>query len=87
MRDNASMLTVALAAATRGWHVFPLRPDDKRPAVRDWEADSSSAESSDVVRTYYPEIEQIVREQLYPHQRVEVHQWSPPLRRGPQTSR
>jgi Bifunctional DNA primase/polymerase, N-terminal len=27
----------ALAAAVRGWHVFPLRPDDKRPAVTDWE--------------------------------------------------
>ncbi|MEH1017913.1 bifunctional DNA primase/polymerase [Micromonospora sp. CPCC 206060] len=30
-------MAVALAAAERGWHVFPLRPDDKRPAVRDWE--------------------------------------------------
>jgi Bifunctional DNA primase/polymerase, N-terminal len=30
-------LTVALAAAARGWHVFPLRPDDKRPAVTNWE--------------------------------------------------
>jgi len=37
MHSNESTLTVALAAAARGWHVFPLRPDDKRPAVRDWE--------------------------------------------------
>jgi hypothetical protein len=27
----------AVAAAARGWRVFPLRPNDKRPAVRDWE--------------------------------------------------
>ncbi|MFD7610920.1 bifunctional DNA primase/polymerase [Streptomyces sp. NPDC059828] len=26
-------LTAALAAAERGWHVFPLRPQDKRPAL------------------------------------------------------
>lgn len=31
-------LSAALDAAARGWHVFPLRPNDKRPAVRDWEA-------------------------------------------------
>jgi len=32
------LLAAALTAAGRGWHVFPLRPNDKRPAVRDWEA-------------------------------------------------
>lgn len=32
------LLTAALSAADRGWRVFPLRPDDKRPAVRDWQA-------------------------------------------------
>lgn len=26
----------AVAAAERGWAVFPCRPDDKRPAVPDW---------------------------------------------------
>ncbi|WP_255347783.1 bifunctional DNA primase/polymerase [Actinoplanes sp. N902-109] len=30
-------LTAALSAADRGWHVFPLRPDDKRPAIGKWE--------------------------------------------------
>ncbi|WP_324798199.1 bifunctional DNA primase/polymerase [Streptomyces cyaneofuscatus] len=30
---NTQLLTVALNAAERGWHVFPLRPRDKRPAL------------------------------------------------------
>ncbi|MFG3157118.1 bifunctional DNA primase/polymerase [Streptomyces sp. NPDC048219] len=29
---------VALAAAARGWHVFPLRPGTTDPAVQDWSA-------------------------------------------------
>lgn len=36
MRRN-DFLTAALSAAARGWHVFPLRPDDKRPAIDRWE--------------------------------------------------
>lgn len=32
MPDTATLRDVALSAAARGWHVFPLRPDDKRPA-------------------------------------------------------
>ncbi|MEV4267792.1 bifunctional DNA primase/polymerase [Kribbella sp. NPDC049584] len=31
------LLTAALTAASQGWHVFPLVPDTKRPAVEDWE--------------------------------------------------
>ncbi|MEV0649789.1 bifunctional DNA primase/polymerase [Phytomonospora sp. NPDC050363] len=31
------LLTAALAAADRGWSVFPLVPGAKRPAVRSWE--------------------------------------------------
>lgn len=34
MSDNP-LLTAALGHAARGWHVFPLRPDDKRPAFPD----------------------------------------------------
>jgi len=39
--DNAAtrpaLLDAALSAAARGWHVFPLRPNTKRPAVTNWE--------------------------------------------------
>ncbi|NIL59166.1 bifunctional DNA primase/polymerase [Salinispora arenicola] len=38
MSDNP-LLTAALGHAARGWHVFPLRPDDKRPAFPDHTAD------------------------------------------------
>ncbi|WP_328982223.1 bifunctional DNA primase/polymerase [Streptomyces mirabilis] len=34
----SDQLASALEAASRDWHVFPLIPCDKRPAVRDWEA-------------------------------------------------
>ncbi|MGC4818527.1 bifunctional DNA primase/polymerase [Micromonospora sp. DT63] len=40
MPDNESLRDVALAAAARGWHVFPLRPNDKRPAFPDHPADA-----------------------------------------------
>lgn len=33
----SDLMNAALAHASRGWHVFPLRPNDKRPAVRDWQ--------------------------------------------------
>ncbi|MFD5665106.1 bifunctional DNA primase/polymerase [Streptomyces anthocyanicus] len=32
-RECLPLLTVALSAAERGWHVFPLRPGTKRPAL------------------------------------------------------
>jgi hypothetical protein len=31
--DRNRLLTAALAAAERGFHVFPLRPGTKRPAL------------------------------------------------------
>lgn len=30
---NTALLSAALQATERGWHVFPLRPGDKRPAL------------------------------------------------------
>ncbi|WTW96854.1 bifunctional DNA primase/polymerase [Streptomycetaceae bacterium NBC_01309] len=35
--DANPLKTAALACAERGWHVFPLVPGHKRPAVRQWE--------------------------------------------------
>ncbi|MER7992602.1 bifunctional DNA primase/polymerase [Micromonospora chalcea] len=35
----SDLLAAALAHAARGWHVFPLRPNDKRPAFPDHTAD------------------------------------------------
>ncbi|WP_038841384.1 bifunctional DNA primase/polymerase [Salinispora arenicola] len=40
MPDTATLREVALAAAARGWHVFPLRANDKRPAFPDHTADA-----------------------------------------------
>ncbi len=35
---TADLLDAALSLAGRGWRVIPLRPGDKRPAIRNWEA-------------------------------------------------
>ena len=41
-RNRDGQLRAALDAAARGWHVFPLIPGSKRPAVRDWENRAST---------------------------------------------
>ncbi|SDT70333.1 bifunctional DNA primase/polymerase [Actinoplanes derwentensis] len=40
MPDTENLREAALAAARRGWHVFPLRSDDKRPAFPEHPADA-----------------------------------------------
>jgi len=42
----------AVAAAKRGWTVFPCRPNDKRPTVRDWERRACS--DPERVARYWP---------------------------------
>ena len=42
----------ALEAARRGWAVFPCRPDDKRPAVPDWE--NRACSDPERVGRYWP---------------------------------
>jgi hypothetical protein len=39
MTSTNPLLMAAIAAAERGWHVFPLRPNDKRPAFPDHTAE------------------------------------------------
>jgi hypothetical protein len=37
-----ALLAGAMKHAARGWRVFPLRPGDKRPAIKDWEPRAST---------------------------------------------
>lgn len=41
----------AQAAAARGWHVFPLIPGNKRPAIRDW-AERATTDPERVARCW-----------------------------------
>ncbi|GAA1858769.1 bifunctional DNA primase/polymerase [Pseudonocardia ailaonensis] len=39
---STELMRIALSHAARGWRVFPLRTNDKRPAIRDWETRAST---------------------------------------------
>lgn len=42
MHASLGPATAAVQAAQRGWHVFPVCPGDKRPAVERWEQQASA---------------------------------------------
>jgi hypothetical protein len=48
-RGDNPLLGWALYFAAMGWHVFPLRPGTKQPAIKDWE--NRSTTSTDRIRT------------------------------------
>ncbi|MFD9224548.1 bifunctional DNA primase/polymerase [Streptomyces sp. NPDC060064] len=45
-------LRAALLAAARGWHVFPLIPGSKRPAVRAWQ-DRATTDAERIARCWH----------------------------------
>ncbi|OEJ26831.1 hypothetical protein AS594_22435 [Streptomyces agglomeratus] len=50
-RTPDGQLRAALDAAARGWHVFPLTPGSKRPAVRAWQ-DRATIEAERITRCW-----------------------------------
>ena len=64
-------------------HGFVLLPHES--AVQDWDIEPSMPEASqDVVRTYQPEVEELVHLRLLPGRKLELYQTTP-MRRGPGT--
>ncbi|CNF02184.1 RecA-family ATPase-like protein [Mycobacterium tuberculosis] len=52
--DAPGLMVTALAHAGRGWHVFPLRPGDKRPALRnDWERRATSTDRARIWQCWH----------------------------------
>ncbi|SEG90991.1 Bifunctional DNA primase/polymerase, N-terminal [Thermomonospora echinospora] len=53
MTNAPGLMTAALTHAERGWCVFPLRPGDKRPALRaDWERRATAADKARIRRCW-----------------------------------
>ncbi|WP_445269042.1 bifunctional DNA primase/polymerase [Streptomyces sp. DSM 41634] len=48
---QSALLRGALDAAERGWHVFPLIPGDKRPAIRNW-TERATTDTSRITRCW-----------------------------------
>lgn len=48
-----SLREAALAAASRGWHVFPLAPDGKTPVVKGWQ-DRATTDQERIERCWTP---------------------------------
>jgi hypothetical protein len=52
MSDRSNLLATALTHAARGWHVFPLWPDSKTPAVPDaWQ--HRATRDPDIIRRWW----------------------------------
>ena len=56
---------------------------DHRSGFQDWDADPSDAVDAGLTRTYFPEIESIIRDRLLPGHRLEIPPVASLLRRGP----
>ena len=56
---------------------------DHRTGFRDWDAESKDTVDAGLTRTYFPEIESIIRERLLPGHRLEIPPVANLLRRGP----
>lgn len=52
MTTTSGLTATAFAHAARGWHVFPLRPGDKRPAVPNWEGRATATDSTRIRRCW-----------------------------------
>ncbi|MFI7101920.1 bifunctional DNA primase/polymerase [Streptomyces sp. NPDC050161] len=48
---SAEQVEQVLMLAARGWHVFPLLPNDKRPAIKEWEQ-RATTERERIVRAW-----------------------------------
>lgn len=77
---QADAVSEAAFFAEHGFVLLPHTSD-----VRDWEPDLAAPHTSDIGRIYVREIEAIIRNRLFPKQRIEIQQAPFLLRRGRDT--